>query len=141
MLTSTRRRLRAGLRRRAAAARGHVSRRLKAKGARPREEKYQGGSRVCHRAPSRVATLGRTETDGHSVSYRLGTARRERRLSDAVIVLKFGSSVLGTGADPSRSRLTIMPLAMAPCTRQWPQVAFGLRRTAAQRSRGRCRCP
>jgi hypothetical protein len=45
--------------------------------------------------------LGRTETDGHSVSYRLGTARRERLPSGALIVLKFGSTVLGTRADPA----------------------------------------
>src|SRR6516225_8723881 len=58
-----------------------------------------------------------------------------------LIVLKFGSSVLGICADLTVPRLSIMPLAMALCTRQWPLVAFGLRWTAAQRSPGRCRCP
>jgi hypothetical protein len=33
--------------------------------------------------------------------FRLGTARRERLPSGALIALKFGSSVLGTRADPA----------------------------------------
>jgi hypothetical protein len=36
-----------------------------------------------------------------AIPSRLGTARRERLPSGALIVLKFGSSVLGTRADPA----------------------------------------
>src|SRR5262252_6368519 len=60
----------------------------------------------------RTSHVGRTETDGHSVSYRLGTARRERLPSGALIVRKFGSSVLGTRAHPA------VP-ASPPCLSLW----------------------
>jgi len=85
------------------------------------------------RFPDRIPPAGSAK----AVHASRSTARAAAP-SDRTQIRQLGARHL---CGPGRSRLSILPLAMALCTPQWPLVAFGLRRTAAQRSPGRCRCP
>ena len=91
---------------------------------------------VCQSCDSRFPD--RIPPAGSAKAVHASRIARAAAPSDRTQIRQLGARHL---CGPGRSRLSILPLAMALCTPQWPLVAFGLRRTAAQRSRGRCRCP